>query len=584
MPTKKLLTTIIVISITILLLYYPLAPINYNLAPAHADTLDTSSSHLDDINKQIADFTKALNDSVAATKPLQSQLDSMQKQITDIKQQVAQVEADTVIKKQQIDTGYKDLTQKETMLNQAIRDFYVKSYYDSPILTFVSTETASQMTQTIAYQHAATNQDKAIITNIALSITDLETKKAQLDQEQKWLVSTKANLDQQSIKLDGVIKGALAYQQNLSSKIQQLSAEQQAILNARSGSFTATIGDSDLADDYNASIKGFRESAPSGSFAVFSFGAFTHRKGMSQYGAFGRAQSGQDYHAILKAYYGKDTSTVDTSGTIQVNGSGAIDFETTYLYGIAEMPSSFPTEALKAQAVAARSYAYRYKQQGQSICTDEGCQVYSASKAANPPDAWKQAVDATKGQIIDGVTTFFSSTTGGYLSTMGWDTTDGGGGSNFADKAYEKIAGSPWFYKAWYTKGYSTSSDKCGRDNPWLSGSDLADIVNASFVLSSGGSDETGRVTPPTTSCWGGNPYSPDELKQIASKYGGGISNVSSVTVLQGDGTTNEIDFQTDKGTIKISGSSFKTAFDIRAPGYLSIPQSGFSFFNIEQK
>lgn len=437
----------------------------------------------------------------------------------------------------------------------------------------------------LAYQKAKTNQDKSIITNLALTITDLEQRKEQLQNEQTRLVALKASLDTQSQKLDGVIQGAKAYQQQVSGQLAALTAKQQEIINARSGGFTATIGDSDLADDYNASIKGFRDSAPAGSFAVFSFGAYTHRKGMSQYGAYGRAQAGQDYHAILKAYYQKDTSTVDTSGSIQVAGSGSIDFETTYLYGIAEMPSSFPTEALKAQAVAARSYAYRYKQQGQQICADEGCQVYSPSKAANPPDAWKAAVDATKGQIIDGVTTFFSSTTGGWVDPLGWDTTDGNGGSSFADRAYEKLAGSPWFYKAWYTKGYSPSSDKCGRSNPWISSAEMADLINAYFVLYGGGNgDETSRVTPITTSCWGGNPYSQDDLRSVSGKYGGGISSVSGVSVIQGNGSTNSVIFQTDKGQKTLDGSKFKTAFNLRASGYMSIPQNGFAFYNIEHK
>lgn len=436
------------------------------------------------------------------------------------------------------------------------------------------------------YQEIKTKQDKAIITNIALSITDLENKKVQLEGEQKWLVATKANLDEQSAKLDEVIKGALAYQKDVSTKIQELSAEQQSIINARSGSFTATIGDSDLADDYNASIKGFRESAPSGSFAVFSFGAHTHRKGMSQYGAFGRANSGQDFKAILKAYYGKEPVGKDTGGTIKVTGFGELDFEGRYLMGIAEMPSSWPKEALKAQAVAARTYAYRAKQAGTEICATEACQVYNSGKADNPPDAWKQAVEETKGQVLEDVVTFFSSTTGGYLTTMGWDTTDGSGGSGFADKSYEKIAGSPWFYKAWYTKGYSISSDKCGRDNPWLTSSDIADLINAAFVLSNGSGDEGNRITPTTTSCYpqSPNPYSKDELRQISDKYGGGINNVSGVSVLQGNGSTNEVVFQTDKGEKRLNGSNFKTAFNLRAPGYLSIPQNGFAFFNIEQK
>ncbi len=572
MPKKKILLSLCLLLVA-LMLFLVIKPF-----PSYADDLD-------DVNKQLAELNDSLNKSVAATKPLESQLTSMQKQIDGIKTSVAGIEQDMQVKGKEIDNGYKNLAEKEKIISQTIRDFYVKSYYDSPLLIFLSSVDASEMTQTLAYQRAKTKQDKAIITNIALSITDLEKKKATLEEEQKWLVATKVNLDQQSTKLDQVVKGAKEYQKDLSGKIASLSEKQQSILNARSGSFTATIGDSDLADDYNASIKGFREAAPGGSFAIFSFGAYTHRKGMSQYGAFGRANNGQDYHAILKAYYGKDIATGDTGGTIQVAGAGTIDFETTYLYGIAEMPSSFPTEALKAQAVAARSYAYRYKQQNQQICADEGCQVYSASKAANPPDAWKAAVDSTKGQIIDGVTTYFSSTTGGYLTTMGWDTTDGNGGSNFSDKAYEKIAGSPWFYKAWYTKGYSTSSDKCGRSSPWLTGSDIADIINATFVLYNGGtSDETGRITPITTSCWSGNPYTQDELRQVSDKYGGGLGSVSGVSVLQGNGTTNEVVFQTDKGEKHISGANFKTAFNLRASGYMSIPQNGFAFFNIEHK
>jgi peptidoglycan hydrolase-like amidase len=288
---------------------------------------------------------------------------------------------------------------------------------------------------------------------------------------------------------------------------------------------------------------------------------------------------------ILIAYYQKYPSGADTGGTIKVAGFGDMDFETTYLYGIAEMPSSWHPEALKAQAVAARTYAYRYKKDGKEICTDEGCQVFNKGKSDNPPQAWKDAVDATKGQILPDVTTFYSSTTGGYVTPLGWDTTDGAGGSSFADRAYEKLAGSPWFYKAWYTKGYSTSSDKCGRSSPWLSGTEMADIINAVITLNNGGSsDETGRITPVTTSCWGGNPYSMDELRSVSSKYGGGVSSVASVTVLQGNGVTNEVVFQTDKGEKRFNGSTFKTGFNLRAPGYLSIPQSGFAFFNIEKK
>ena len=389
-----------------------------------------------------------------------------------------------------------------------------------------------------------------------LSLKDLKEK---VDVKAKWLA-------------DEVAK-ANRYVSDLSSKIAALSARQNEILAARSGNFIASVGDSELSDDYNASIRGFREAAPGGSFAVFSFGAYTHRKGMSQYGVRGRAQGGQNYRDILKAYYGKDPVAKDTNGTINVAGYGNLDFETTYLWGIAEMPSSWHPEALKAQAIAARSYAYRYKTEGKQICTTEACQVFRKSKADNPPPEWRQAVIDTRGQILEGVVTYYSSTTGGYITTMGWDTADGSGGSNFFDKTYEKQGGSPWVYKAWYRKGYSPSGDTCGRANPWLSSEEMADIINAALYR-----DE--RVTPVTTSCWGGNPYSHAELRERANGY----SSVSSVSVIQGNGLTNEIVFQTNKGEKRLSGSDFKTAFNLRAPGRLQIPQSGYAFFNIERK
>ncbi|RJQ38407.1 hypothetical protein C4559_01275 [Candidatus Microgenomates bacterium] len=537
-----------------------------------------SADELDDLSKQINELTAALNMSVNATKPLESELINLQKQINGIKGRVSVIEADVVEKKKIIDNGYAELEKQRIVLNKTIRHFYIKSYYNSPLLIFLSAPSASEITQVLAYQKAATDQDKVIITNIALSINDLEAQKKVLEEEQTKLTSLKVTLDEQSEKLDKVVSGAKAYQSSLSNKIAQLSAKQQEIINARSGGFTATIGDSNLADDYNASIIGFRESAPSGYFAAFSFGGFTHRKGMSQYGARGRAQSGQNYRTILKAYYGKEPVNKDTGGDINVDGFGSMNFEDRYLMGIAEMPSSWNSEALKAQAVAARTYAYRYKTQGSSICTSEACQVFNSGKADNPPDAWKQAVQSTRGEVLEDVVTYYASTHGGYASPIGWDTTNGSGGSNFIENAYDKIGGSPWLYKAWYTQGYNINSDKCGRSNPWLSPEEMADIVNAAIALKTEGIDIS-RITPVTTSCWGGNPYSMDELKNLVSGKGG-ISSANSVSVSQGDGTTNNVNIN----GISLSGSEFKKAFNLRAPGRLSIPQSGFAFFNIEKK
>jgi SpoIID/LytB domain protein len=568
MPIKNITISLAIVVLTLFsfILFQP---------SAHADELE-------DINKELAKLSDELSKSVAATKPLESELVSIQGRIGGIKNKVVQIEGDMVTKRKEIDNGYKNLTEKEKILNQTIREFYVQSYYDSPLLTFLSLNSASQVTQALAYQKAKTKRDKDTITNIALSLVDLERKKTQLEQEQKQMITLKANLDTQSAKLDEAVKGAKSYQANLNGKISELSAKQQQILTAKSGDFTVS-GNNELADEYLASIQGFRETAPSGSFGLFSFGAYTHRNGMSQYGAKARAEAGQSVEDILKAYYPNATVKKDFSvmGSIQVDGVGSIPFEDQYLQGIYEMPGAWHINALKAQAIAARTYAVRYTNNGgKSICTTETCQVFKNEKKGG---LWEQAVNETKGWVlVDGggnpVSTQYASTHGGFSNTGGWDTTDGAGGANFIDKAYEKLGGSPWLYKAWWRENYSNAGNTCGRAGPWLSADEMADIVNTAIALKTPGID-TSRITPVTTSCWGGNPYSHDELRKLV-EGNGGISSATSVSVSQGNGVTNSV---TING-VSMSGNDFKTAFNLRAPGYVRIPQTGFAFFNIEKK
>lgn len=75
-----------------------------------------------------------------------------------------------------------------------------------------------------------------------------------------------------------------------------------------------------------------------------------------------------------------------------------------YLYGVihAEMSQSFPLEALKAQAVVARSYAgknkHAHSDYGFDVCTTTHCQVYRGYSNEYPKTT--QAVDETSGDMI----------------------------------------------------------------------------------------------------------------------------------------------------------------------------------------
>jgi SpoIID/LytB domain protein len=104
-------------------------------------------------------------------------------------------------------------------------------------------------------------------------------------------------------------------------------------------------------------------------------------------------------------------------GAIEVTGTGggvstindvALD---DYVRGIAEVPSSWPAEALKAQAIAARSYALNrvagatsapYRAAGADICATDACQVYAgvAKEQQQGGSGWSAAVGATAGQVV----------------------------------------------------------------------------------------------------------------------------------------------------------------------------------------
>ncbi|MGH8972254.1 MAG: SpoIID/LytB domain-containing protein, partial [Acidimicrobiia bacterium] len=96
-----------------------------------------------------------------------------------------------------------------------------------------------------------------------------------------------------------------------------------------------------------------------------------------------------------------------------VTGVGVVNdvgFED-YLKGIAEVPAGWPPEALRAQAVAARTYALWVLENGAAgaagdlgaqICATEGCQVYAGLAKERAPNAanWVAAVEATAGQVL----------------------------------------------------------------------------------------------------------------------------------------------------------------------------------------
>ena len=98
-----------------------------------------------------------------------------------------------------------------------------------------------------------------------------------------------------------------------------------------------------------------------------------------------------------------------------------------YVKGVvpAEMPASWSPEAVQAQAVAARTYAWwsraQFPDRYYQICDTTSCQVYKGYGGEHP--AANTAVDATRGQILtyggEPAFTQFSASSGGRTSAGG---------------------------------------------------------------------------------------------------------------------------------------------------------------------
>jgi len=547
--------------------------------PCYAD-LDSDITKL---GEQIAQIDAALS-------PLKKESSDLTKKINVAKSQIALAEKQIEALTADIEEKAAELANQKTLLGERARRYYINSRKFDPLMIFLASNESSSLIRQYNWYQSIIAKDRDLIMTYTNDLSVLNQNKANLEAQKIKLAGLKKSLESRFGFLAGEIQKAEDYKAELTAKQQALIAEKTAV-------FNTAVGDVSTADDPAARADFNPGFSPA--YAVFSFGA-PHRKGMSQYGAFGRAKAGQNYETILKAYYGDiRLEKIDVPGSIKTS-IGTLPFEDNYLIGIAEMPAKWGElggmEALKAQAIAARTYALNYTNMGSgsSICVTETCQVYSRSRY-NSPGKWKEAVETTRGLVIKAnstgriFSTMYASTAGGYTygysssdyaTPSVWDTTCGSQGCWPGD-AYEKAAGSPWFYKGWYKTRSGTS---CGRSHPWLTKDEFADIINANIYFKNT-HDSSHLSQYNSGGCFGGNDpnaWGMEELRRQVGDKGGPVSSIDSISVdYSTGGFTKTVHIVTDKGSFDFDGGDFKQVYNLRAPGAIAVKSS---LFNIEKK
>lgn len=539
--------------------------------------LTVRADEIDDINNAINALKKDLS-----SKEIDYQ--SLNERLNQIKNKISILEKEIIKKEVEVKKGEEVLVYQKELLNERAKSYYKNVNKNSTLFmnVLVSNDLSSSLRK-IFYQKSIVDEDKRTIIKIVLYVKNLEDIKKQLEIEKIGLASSKIEVDKQSQIIAGQISQTKTQIAELTARQQQLIASRIAGLNLSRSASSAI----QCVDDRNLN-PGFGTG-----FAFYTYG-IPHRVGLNQYGAKGRADAGQNYETILRAYYNFDSLEKVDSVRIRVDGHGGDYSLEDYTKRIYEVPESWPMESLKAQAIAARSFAMAYTNSGSgSICDSQDCQVFQENEKTGP---WKDAVEATEGVVMKQggsiIKAWFSSTDGGYTHTSaevwggstGWtknlsDTSSGIG--SFADlnfNAYDKES------KCFYTA--QGSREEYGK-SAWLKPSEVADIANTLILVKDNSSAacfvyQTDKSPPaPDESCPKTDNWSSDLVK---SKINNPFNNATDVRISGvdfGSGRTTEVTVVENGREEKFGGDEFKNRFNLRAPDDISIVGP---LFNIEKR
>ncbi len=611
----------------------------------------TFSGDIEDLENQVNENQEELEKNKTLLEQIESRINeinnskySLSEKISLIEDEISSLQEDIDVKNTEIEAKLKEIEEKEnlldkkkSLLNDISGDLYVASRFGF-LNSLFSGKGLDELIENLYVRKSAisvlTDDIEEIsgeFSSLAEAKSNLEGEKKELDEEKKALDESYDLLAAEKSKLQTELNAQIAEKNavkktigGITLKITQL---QQTILYLKGGGGLSNADAVSSNATPTTQLKYFRDNAPSGTFGIFSFGASTHRNGMSQYGALARAEDGQSYETILQAYYPGTTldknysepenihikGTGDSCTCQRYNGDGScasyeksydewVSFST-YMNRIYEMSSSWSIEAVKAQTIASRSYAIAQINANGYVKPSQSDQVY---KDCDNNETWRNVVNMTKNQVLvsgsGAYKAFFAAVHGGWSNTMN-DYDVWSGSEAWYLRAWEAKSGVNWFYMNWYQRKVGRNYVSCStKPNPWLTGEELADILNAYKYWMSLGTSDT-KIDPRLTAidvqtCWGdsANPYSHSELKSLVDDP---INKVLTAEAVNSSGWTTELRFSVklESGAISsytISGTNktlaFRDIFNLRAPGYFSIPQAdsssqvggGFVHINIE--
>ncbi|KUK76774.1 MAG: Uncharacterized protein XD93_0721, partial [candidate division WS6 bacterium 34_10] len=395
--------------------------------PAYSTAEDEIESEIEETQEKIEQNESKLKSIEVRIDEIKSSNYSVSKQISLITDEINKMEEEIEAKDKEIEKKLAEIKEKEEILESkrsSLASISSKLYMESRVGSvefFFSNTGIDEVIQSLFVKRTAISILKNEITDITGEFEDLTKLKEELVEEKEELDVQRKDLDEshelllaEKAKLQRELSEKYNSRELVARTINGLKSElsdlQYHLLIVRQGGTNVNATSVPGSTENLSTLPGFKANAPSGYFGVFSIGAYTHRNGMSQWGARARADAGKSYTQILSHYYPSFVLTTGYSepSTVKIEGTGldcsnnskyyneTLSFDT-YMNRIFEMPASWNPEAVKAQAIATRSYAIHQINSNGYIRPNQSDQVY---KNCDNAAGWKNAVAATKGMVL----------------------------------------------------------------------------------------------------------------------------------------------------------------------------------------
>lgn len=412
---KKLLVGLILVSLLLL----PAQGVSARTAEEIQNDINEQQKQLDDLNKQLAQANKDRDSSKSKVASSQSEISKVKSTLEEIDAQLKVNELEKQQLEQQIALSDLQKAQKEKEQDKQIFETYLNWKTDDFSKKIFSTD--EDVLKSVVYlEFMADTSENSIMTiseqidNLNQQNEDNKSKQADLEKQMASLNEQKKTLEDQINALNQAIARANSNADKVRSKtagvqqtIAELTAEQKAIQQADDNITSGGSGGSEPVQTGELYFTGTGRDLYQG-----------HGVGMSQFGAYGAAYHGWTAHQIVTFYYTNTHIESRPGLNVSVSGYGTMSMEN-YVSGLGEVPSKacgtldqinqynayadsqgwapddprrskyvldnpntvwdcWPEESIKAQVIAARSYAGSY---GGTICTTASCQVYVGGNA-----------------------------------------------------------------------------------------------------------------------------------------------------------------------------------------------------------